>query len=53
MHFNADKCLTIGRFENIRHAHRYTLETNELEHVNEEKDLGVWVDSELDFSRKI
>ena len=55
MHFNADKChvLTIGRFENIRHAHRYTLETNELEHVNEEKDLGVWVDSELDFSEHI
>ena len=55
MHFNADKChvLTIGRFDNIRHAHRYTLKANELEHVNEEKYLVVCVDSELDFSEHI
>ena len=49
MHFiNTDKfhVLTVGKFENIKHAHRYTLKTIEHEHVNEEKDLGVWVESE-------
>ena len=53
--FNADKChvLTIGRFEHIQHTERYTLYGNELEHVFEEKDLGVYIDSELKFDEHI
>ena len=55
LRFNADKChvLTIGRFENIRHTHRYKIGGNELEHVFEEKDLGVHVDAELSFEEHI
>ena len=55
MEFNGDKChvLTIGKFENTRYTHRYKLDIDELEHVEEEKDLGVIVDSELDFSSHI
>ena len=47
LQFNPDKChvLTIGNFENIRHTKRYELYGNELKHVFEEKDLGVYVDS--------
>ena len=46
---NSDKChvLTIGKFEHIRHTERYQLYGNELDHVFEEKDLGVYIDSEL------
>ena len=53
--FNADKChvLTLGRFENIQHAHQYTICNNELEHVAEEKDLGVTIDDELKFGEHI
>ena len=53
--FNPDKChvLTIGKFENIRHTERYHLYGNELEHVFEEKDLGVHIDSELKFDDHI
>ena len=49
--FNPEKChvLTIGKFEHIRHTERYHLYGNELDHVFEEKDLGVHVDSELKF----
>ena len=49
--FNTDKChvLTLGKMENIMHTHRYTLYGNELEHVFEEKDLGVIIDMELTF----
>ena len=49
--FHPDKChvLTLGRFENIKHTHRYSICHNELEHVFEEKDLGVTIDSELKF----
>ena len=41
--FNTSKChvLTLGKFENIMHTHRYTIHGDELEHVFEEKDLGV------------
>ena len=35
--------------ENIMHTHRYTLYGNKLEHVFEEKDLGVIIDIELIF----
>lgn len=53
--FNIDKChvLTLGKFENITHTHHYTLYGNELEHVFEEKDLGVTVDMELKFEEHI
>ena len=55
LQFNPDKChvLTIGRFEDIRHTERYELYGNELEHVFEEKDLGVHVDMELKFHEHI
>ena len=53
--FHPDKChvLTIGKFANIKHAHRYQLGGNELEHVFEEKDLGILIDSELTFEGHI
>ena len=49
--FNTDKChvLTLGKFDKIQHTHRYTLYGDELEHVFEEKDLGVIIDMELSF----
>ena len=55
LRFNPDKChvLTIGKFENIRHTERYKLYGNELEHVFEEKDLGVHIDSELRFDEHV
>ena len=55
LRFNPEKChvLTIGKFENIRHTERYKLYGNELEHVFEEKDLGVHIDSELRFEEHI
>lgn len=51
LNFHPDKChvLTLGKFENIRHTARYTLGDLELEHVFDEKDLGVIIDSELKF----
>lgn len=53
--FHPDKChvLTIGKFDNIMHTERYTLGSCELEHVFEEKDLGVIFDSELTFEEHI
>ena len=55
LRFNYDKChiLTLGKFDNIHHAHRYELSSNELEHVFEEKDLGITIDSELKFKEHI
>ena len=53
--FNVDQChvLTLGKLENIHHAHRYQICGKELEHVDEEKDLGIIVDSELTFAEHI
>ena len=53
--FNTDKChvLTLGKIDNIMHTHRYTLYGDELEHVFEEKDLGVIIDMELTFDEHI
>ena len=45
--------LTLGKFENIRHAHRYRMGGNELEHVADEKDLGVTIDAEMKFDEHI
>ncbi len=55
LRFNADKChvLTLGKLENIQYTHRYKIGGEELEHVFEEKDLGVYVDSELSFDEHI
>ena len=55
LHFNPEKwhVLTLGKFENIHHAHRYMISNNETEHVFEEKDLGVTIDSELKFEKHI
>ena len=49
--FHPDKChvRTIGNFDKILHTERYKLGSSELEHVFEEKDLGVVFDSELTF----
>ena len=53
--FHPEKChvLTLGRFENIRYTERYRICQKELEHVFEEKDLGVIMDSELNFTEHI
>ena len=53
--FNLDKChvLTLGKFENTMYTHRYNMYGNELEHVFEEKDLGVTRDNELRFEEHI
>ena len=47
MKFHPEKChvLSLGKFENIMHTERYTLGPLELEHVFEEKDLGVIIDA--------
>ena len=49
--FNLTKCriLTFGKHKNITHAHPYKLGNYVLEHVPEEKDLGVILDSNLSF----
>ena len=53
--FHPDKChvLTTGKFENIQYTHRYRVCDRELEHVFEEKDLGVVMDSNLNFEDHI
>ena len=55
MEFNRDKChvLTLGKFENIKHTHRYMLGEDEIEHVFMEKDLGITIDSELTYEEHI
>ena len=55
LNFHPDKChvLTLGKFERIKHTERYRLDNHELEHVFEEKDLGVIIDSELKFEEHI
>ena len=52
--FHPDKChvLTLGKIENIMHTHRYEICGKEMDHVFEEKDLRVIVDSKL-VSRNI
>ena len=53
--FNPDKChvLSMGRFEDTKYTKRYQIYSRELEHVFEEKDLGVIVDSDLSFEEHI
>ena len=53
--FHPDKChvLTLGKFENIQHTERYKIYDKELDHVFDEKDLGVIVDADLTFEEHI
>ena len=53
--FHPNKChvLSFGKFENIMHTERYKICDKELEHVFEQKDLGVTVDSELTIEEHI
>ena len=53
--FNAKKChvLSLGRMEDTQYTMRYTVYKNEMEHVFEEKDLGVTIDSQLTFEDHI
>jgi hypothetical protein len=55
LHFNHEKChvLTLGKFVNILHTQRYTVYGNQMEHVFEEKDLGVTIDHEMNFEEHI
>ena len=48
-HPEKSKVLTLGKLENIQHAHRYTLNDYELEHVFDQNNLGVTIDSDLKF----
>ena len=45
--------VVLGKIENIDNAFYYTMDGTELEHVFEEKDLGVWVDHQLTFDEHI
>ena len=49
------KChvLTLGKFYNITHTEKYTFHQQELEHVFEQKDLGVILDAELKFDEHL
>ena len=55
LRFNPDKChvLSLGKFENIKYTLRYVVYNNEIEHVFDEKGLGVTIDSELKFDEHI
>ena len=45
--------ITLGKFENIMYTHRYNICEAEIEHVFEEKDLGVTIDFNLSFEEHI
>ena len=55
LNFHPDKChiITLGKFENTKYTHRYKICGYEIEHVFEEKDVGVVFDSELSFKEHI
>ena len=55
MNFHPGKChtLTLGKFENIQHAHQYKICNQNIEHVDVEKDIGVQIDEELSFEQHI
>ena len=55
LNFHPDKChvLTLDGFENIMYTQCYNICGHEMEHVFEEKDLGVIVDSGLTFEEHI
>ena len=53
--FHPDKCkvLTLGKHHNIPHAYPYCLFGVQLEHIFEEKDLGVIIDADMVFEDHI
>ena len=53
--WTVDKChvITLGKLENIMYTNRYKIGDMELEHVFEEKDLGITVDADLSFDEQI
>lgn len=53
--FHPSKChvLTLGKHQNIVHAHPYQLNGQILDHVDEEKDLGVIINENLKFETHI
>ena len=53
--FHPDKChvLSLGKEERTVHTERYTICGREMDHVFEEKDLGVVIDSGLTFEEHI
>ena len=55
LQFNLEKChvITLGNFDNIMYTHRYKICEQEIEHVFEEKDLGVTLDFNLSFEEHI
>ena len=55
LQFHPYKChvLTLGKFDNIRYTHRYSIYEHELEHVFEDKDLEVTFESDLKFDEHI
>ena len=55
LRFNPKKChvLSLGKLENTCYTMRYKIYESELEHVFEEKDLGVTVDMQLKFEEHI
>ena len=55
LRFHPDKChvLSLGKIENTKHTHRYQICDQEMEHVFEEKDLGITFDSDISFREHI
>jgi hypothetical protein len=51
MNFHPGKChnLTIGKFENIQHAHQYKVCNQNIEHIDVEKGIRVQIDEELSY----
>ena len=48
MHF-----LSLGNVENIQYTERYKFCNEEIEHVFEQDNLGIMIDSELSFEEQI
>ena len=55
LRFNPKKChvLSLGKIEDTMYTMRYKVYGNEMEHVFDEKDLGVTIDSQLTFEDHI
>ena len=53
--FDIDKChmLSLGKFDKITHTHHYKLYGDEVEHIFEEKDLGVIIEMEFIFEQRM
>ena len=49
--FHPGKCmiLTVGKLENIQRAYPYMLMEVQLDHVFEEKDMGIIINTDLTF----